>query len=131
MLKLWHDDVRRPPNDTWNWARTNDEARELLRRQPYDIASLDHDLGLDYVDPDTPNADELVARGDWPRDDGQQLAKWIAQHPHLCPPRIRVHSWNPVGALTMARILEPVAQHIIVREFNPDWRIDDPDFAED
>jgi len=128
MMKLWHDDVRKPPDETWNWARTNDAARELLLRQPYDIASLDHDLGLEYIDPDTPDADELVARGDWPRDDGEELAKWLRNHPHVCPKVIRIHSWNPVGALSMAHTLVGVAENVIVRKFNPDWRTDDPDF---
>ena len=46
MMKLWLDDVRTPPDETWTWVKSAQEALELFR-QPnvVDIASLDHHLG--------------------------------------------------------------------------------------
>lgn len=130
MNKIWVDDIRRPPDDSWNWARTNDDARELLQRQPYDIASLDHDLGLHFHDPDMPDADMQVLGCDWPQDDGEQLAKWLHRNPQFTPKLIRIHSFNPVGARRMKRILDADPQvTTIIRPFDPRWRTHrDPDF---
>jgi hypothetical protein len=45
MIRLWHDDVRPPPDDSWTWARTNDAAKAVLEAHPVCEISLDHDLG--------------------------------------------------------------------------------------
>lgn len=44
--KLWLDDIRNAPDDSWTVARTYDEAVSLLGNQgcPSEI-SFDHDLG--------------------------------------------------------------------------------------
>ena len=56
-MKLWFDDIRRPPDDTWLWARTIEEAKLLVQTNEIDEASLDHDLGLHEYDPDEQDAD--------------------------------------------------------------------------
>lgn len=65
------------------------EAQEaiVLAREPFDIATLDHDLGM--------NAGN-----------GVQVARFIAAlKPEKRPLRVFVHSANPVGAQTMVDIL--------------------------
>lgn len=99
--KLWVDDIRRPPDDTWLWARTNDIAREALRIGGIKEASLDHDMGHHDRDPD--DEDSLFLRGD-AEDDGQQLVKWMIRHGYV-PKKITIHSWNPVGARNMQAML--------------------------
>lgn len=54
-MKLWLDDLRPPPDDTWHWAHNYDEAIAAFQDKDHGIthASLDHDLGdtaiLQYV----------------------------------------------------------------------------------
>jgi hypothetical protein len=76
-MKLWVDDLRTPPDDTWTWAKTSTHAIHLLApRRQVTIMSLDHDLGGD----DTARAIVLFLceHGGWPNE-------------------VRVHTANPVG----------------------------------
>jgi hypothetical protein len=105
-IKLWHDDIRRPPDDTWTWARTNKEALDYLYHGNVVECSLDHDLGLHDIDPDIPDADTYFA-GVWSEEDGYSLVEaMIAEN--LVPPKVTIHSWNPPGAARMARRLKDV-----------------------
>lgn len=56
-MKLWFDDIRRPPDDTWFWARTIEDAKLIVNSHDIQEASLDHDLGLHEYDPDEQDAD--------------------------------------------------------------------------
>ena len=84
-LKVWLDDVRRPPVDDgpWVWAMTAEDAVEILDCCNVDAISLDHDLG--------------------PGRNGQWVAQYIAEMQQ--PPEVRIHSMNPVGAAAMRAIL--------------------------
>lgn len=56
---LWLDDIRRPPDPSWVWARTIEMAKQaVMLSEPFVVMSLDHDMGLDGYDPDEPGADE-------------------------------------------------------------------------
>lgn len=45
MRRLFVDDERNPPNEQlWDVARSYDEAIEMLKTEPYDVVSLDHDI---------------------------------------------------------------------------------------
>jgi hypothetical protein len=52
-LKLWIDDIRNPPDETWEWVTTSDAAiavLKLFKEMPFidrEAASFDHDLGGD------------------------------------------------------------------------------------
>lgn len=90
--KLWLDDVRPPPDDTWIVTRTARGAIALLRAGGIDELSLDHDLGSDD-----------------PGANGKAVLNWIEQEMHVRgrrPPKdIRVHSMNPVGRHSMSYII--------------------------
>lgn len=51
MLKLWLDDIRLPPDDSWKWCKTVRHACIMLEgrniSQEEIIVSFDHDLGDD------------------------------------------------------------------------------------
>lgn len=83
-MKLWHDDMRTPPDDTWTVARTNAEAINLLARGDVSEASLDYQLA-------------------W-GEDGLELAKAMAEAA-LVPPKVTCHSLSPMGAEQMAEVL--------------------------
>src|SRR5207237_9811908 len=70
-MKLWVDDIRRPPDDSWAWARTNEEAIEALRSGEVNEASLEHVMGVHEPDPDAPGPDARIARNRPPHPHGR------------------------------------------------------------
>lgn len=44
-LKIWLDDIRTPPDDSWIWVKRYDQFCELLYTE-IDEVSFDHDIGL-------------------------------------------------------------------------------------
>lgn len=91
MNKLWIDDERQPPDDTWEWAKTGQDARAELEVFNYDIISFDNDLGL---------ASDM---------EGYQVADWLEARV-VCDGVVRplhclVHSMNPVAAQRIATTL--------------------------
>jgi hypothetical protein len=110
-MKLWHDDVRRPPDEGWSWARTNKEAvYHLLAWDAVGLecweASLDHDLGDEHVDPEEQLS--YMRRGQSPDGDGVDLVKAMIAL-RLVPPKVTIHSWNIDGAAYMAGLLESLS----------------------
>lgn len=116
-MKLWHDDVR-PPPDGWIWARTNAQAQAILENDwPVTEISLDHDLGFSHVEiPD--DHDEFLEvmrlRGD--EEEGTELVEWMIVNNRV-PPTITIHSWNPAGAVKMARMLNDAGHSVMVRPY--------------
>lgn len=107
-MKLWHDDIRRPPDDSWHWARTNQEAMRFLQLWVVTEISLDHDLGLHNHDPDVPDADMQMG---WDEEnDGYDLVKWMVAA-DLVPRKVTIHSHNPDGAKNMATYLINACKH--------------------
>lgn len=43
-MKLFVDDIRNPPDDTWTLARTVTEAIRAISRFDFEVISLDHDI---------------------------------------------------------------------------------------
>lgn len=43
-MKLWVDDIRNAPDDTWHVARTALEAIRAIARYDFEVISLDHDI---------------------------------------------------------------------------------------
>lgn len=85
-IKLWIDDVRTPPDETWTWAKTAYEAIGIIIAHQIDEISFDHDLGKPYQD-----IQELT---------GYDIAKTIEDLVYLksIPPlKWSIHSANPVG----------------------------------
>lgn len=120
-LKLWHDDIRKAPDNSWNWARTNDAAKELLLRQPYDEISMDHDMGLHDYDADELYAD-LKCLPEWSRpEEGWELVQWMLENSAAgiieIPPKITIHSWNPYGAERMANMFRNAGYKVMVKPY--------------
>ncbi len=89
-MKLWIDDERPPPDDTWTWVKTSSEAIGAWERGSPVMISFDHDLGL--VGGDT-RALAMSILG-------------MAQAGQREPPRWYVHSANPVGVEWLTGVLE-------------------------
>jgi hypothetical protein len=86
-VKLWLDDLRTPPDETWAWVKTVDDAIALMQSHEVAQASLDHDLGDDIPE-------------------GRKLVLWMAEHQIWPTEAITIHSANPVGADHMAALIE-------------------------
>lgn len=106
-VKLWHDDVRTPP-DGWVWARTNDEAKEILLNSEVIECSLDHDLGNHDVPPDTFDISPGSGMPQKGEETGFDLVAWMVAHPSIIPPVITIHAWNGSGAARMANTLRDI-----------------------
>jgi hypothetical protein len=73
---LWLDDLREPPSNDYEWAKTYEEAIASLNKN-ITFSSLDHDLGLDKSGYDV--VCYMEENDIWPKDG------------------VHVHSMNPVG----------------------------------
>lgn len=84
-VKLWLDDLRTPPPG-WTWAKTFDEAVEILKTGLVVAASLDHDLGLEKT--------------------GYDVVCWMEENDVWPKNGVSVHSMNPVGRAKMQVVIE-------------------------
>lgn len=80
-MKIWVDDIRIPPDDTWKWYKTSFDAIRCLQgcrhfRKSIDLMSLDHDLGGD--------------------DTSRPIVMWMCEN-DFWPVEVVVHSANPTG----------------------------------
>lgn len=85
-MKLWLDDLRQPPDTTWEWAANFSQVTFLLDKfGAPDLMSFDHDLGI-------------TIDGDFEMN-GYEIIQFISNHrPLSYPKEVEVHSSNPVGA---------------------------------
>ena len=84
-MRLFVDDLRPAPDDTWTVAQTSAEALEILRGGAVEELSLDHDLGGE--------------------DTARPIVLWLAEHGGW-PATVRVHSANPVGVEWITGMVE-------------------------
>jgi hypothetical protein len=85
--KLWVDDMRNPPDDSYDVARTYDEAIDMLTKYKYTDIWLDHDLG----DFSGPNGRERT---------GYDVILWLVERKHegeYVPMNFHILTANPVG----------------------------------
>ena len=80
------DDVRRPPSDEWIWAKSFDQAIEVLQTGDVAEASLDNDLHP-FVH------------------DGLEVVEWMIEK-RVFPRRVRVHTDNRIASTEMCGLLE-------------------------
>lgn len=98
-MKLWVDDIRAAPDDTWTVARTVTSAIRAIARYDFEVISLDHDishqvtvgaLGRPYP------CEETFAA----------VAYYIAaKYNGVCPARIIFHTSNQVAGDEMSQML--------------------------
>lgn len=86
-----------------------DDCINLLCTHKFDIICLDHDLGLSVNTP-------YISWEDYTSKlkTGADVARWIADNA-IKTRRIIIHSWNAVGAASMASLLNHL--NVIRREF--------------
>lgn len=95
MIKIWVDDLRPAPDDSWTAVTTPSAAIALLETGEVEVISFDHDLGFD-------GEKELT---------GYQVLLWIEEAVVLRQfkaPEMRVHSANPPGHERLLRGIEAI-----------------------
>jgi hypothetical protein len=76
-VRLWVDDIRRPPDPTWQWASSSSAAIAVLSSAQVMEMSLDHDLGGS--------------------DTTRPIVEWLCENVLHWPPIVRVHCAAPTG----------------------------------
>jgi hypothetical protein len=103
MRKLFLDDVRTPPDSTWDVVRSFDAFVNYVSEHGVpDVVSFDHDLADAHYAALT---DEAIAAATFTEKTGYDAAKWLADRGDF-PKRVIVHSWNPAGARRIARLFD-------------------------
>lgn len=85
-VRLWLDDVRRPPDDEWRWVKSVEDATKALASGTVAEVSLDHDLHP-Y------------------EHDGLEVVEWMAAH-QVWPRLVRVHTANQTASTKICNLLE-------------------------
>ena len=104
MNKLWLDDVRKPPDDSWSWRKSMEEAKQFVMENECDEWALDHDLGGQLAHYGTGVYDHAAATG-------FDFVKACLQFLPKPPKRVWIHSTNTTGAIEMAGLLYVWAAH--------------------
>lgn len=98
-MKLFIDDIRNAPDDSWTVARTVTEAIRALNRFSFDEISLDHDIShqvtIGNLGRPYPCEECFCA-----------VAYFIGSMSKTSTPKITLHTSNPVGADEMKAILK-------------------------
>ncbi len=98
FMKHWLDDVREPWKHGclgWDWAKTADEAIEMLKTGRVEEASLDHDLS------------EMATIGILQPGEktGYTVVCWMEENDVWPPGGVKVHSMNPAGKARMMAVI--------------------------
>jgi hypothetical protein len=109
-MKLFLDDVRKPPNSSWQVVRSYDAFISWMESNPTpDIISFDHDLAFEHYPFHDPNPEQSngsdIAYGNYREKTGYHCAQWCVEHGRL-PHVAIVHSLNPVGANNIFELLK-------------------------
>jgi len=102
--KLFLDDLRDPPDDTWVVVRNYSEFVDTITRMGIPkTVSFDHDL----ADFDVKGKGIVLAK--WEEKTGMDCAKWLVDN-DIVLPHYTVHSANPVGAKNIRSLLDNFAR---------------------
>ena len=99
-MKLYLDDIRTPPDDSWQVVRTAEEAIEILKTGKVNAMSFDHDLGEG-------------------KKTGYDVLVWIEREvfkKKMNPPKMKTHTQNPVGKEKMEAAMIKIWDIAIGRE---------------
>jgi hypothetical protein len=97
-MKIWLDDIRDAPDDSWTIARNADEFRELFHQnlEQIDEISFDHDIASYDI-----HGNEIT---------GYTCLCWVEKIWYndntFVVPKMTVHSANPPGRDRMRKVIE-------------------------
>jgi len=95
MIKLFLDDERQVPDNSWLKVKTVKDAINFLKNNIVDIISLDHDLGTD-------------------KECGYDVLLWIEEqvftNSNFVLPEIKIHTANPSARIKMKLALKRITK---------------------
>ena len=91
-MKIFLDDIRTPPDDSWTLIKSAEMTIKLLKLGVVEELSLDHDLGRKKT-----GHDVLL----W-------MEKAVVKESFTPPSNIVIHSANPVGRKNMQATIESI-----------------------
>lgn len=93
IWKIWLDDERQPPDESWDWHKDILFAFQFIRNGIVDEISLDHDLGEGQ-----PTGYDLLI----------MLERNVSEGWLFRLPKFHIHSANPVGRENMERAITSI-----------------------
>lgn len=105
-MKLFVDDIRDAPDDSWTTVRKVEEAIRLINNFSYDVISLDHDIENRPSDETFKPIAYFI---------GLKAEYWRSLGKH--EPKVIIHSINPVGARQMADVLGDYDVDVTIRPY--------------
>ena len=118
-LRLWLDDFRHPPFGYDLWAKTYQEAIDLLDPGEHVIShcSLDHDLADEHYE--HANTVDPIPRGLYKEKTGYAVLEWMRDK-GIWVPSIYVHTLNEMGASEMLQFIrEHAPAHVKYQRTKP------------
>lgn len=112
-INLWLDDTRQPPlpmhsGRMWLWAKTADEAIEILKSGNVTFASLDHDLALEHYVVYENEQQYMNDHRTFKEKTGYSVICWMEENNIWPKEGVRVHTMNPVGKDKMLEIVNKI-----------------------
>lgn len=105
MKKLWLDDVRPVPDETWDRVKNYDEFVEYISKNGVpDLISFDHDLGMEHYDALFKEPVKHLLNEGFKDNTGYDCAKWLVRNNYKIKD-FKVHSFNPIGKNNILTLL--------------------------
>jgi hypothetical protein len=112
---LWLDDERKPPSFsdsgvTWTWAKTGDEAIEVLKSGNVIFASLDHDLADEHYKAflEAVESGKQLDSSSFKEKTGYDVLCWLEEHDVWPEEGVRIHTMNTSRKGVMILVVEKV-----------------------
>lgn len=119
-LKLFVDDWRNPPDDTWTLIRTISGAVNILVNQDVELLSLDHDIAHELAGQE----DAIIKKYMACEEKYAVVATVVTLLPkERRPKKVILHTASPVGAANMKQILTGFVDEIEVKMSSPNRTI--------
>ena len=116
MRKLFLDDMRKPPDNTWDVVRSYDQFVAYIEANGVpEVISFDHDLADQHYAPEVLQAINESGKIEYEKyaeKTGYDCAKWLVENGYEVK-RWMVHSMNPVGAQNIRFALSKAGMEIL------------------
>lgn len=105
MSKLWLDDMRPRPDETWDVVRNYSEFVDYIQKNGVpDFISFDHDLGLEHYEALEKDPRLHLLNEGFKEKTGLDCAKYLVRN-RLKVHGFSVHSQNPIGKTNIQSLL--------------------------
>lgn len=116
-MKLWVDDVRDAPDDSWTEVRKAEQAIVALAKFRATEISLDHDIENRPSDETFKAVAYFIgvqysSRLEWDENEEDYIPSWS--------PKVTIHSMNPVGAQQIHDILKGYGLVATIKPYSVD-----------